>query len=131
MKTLLIIPLFLFCLAALGQAGLEFDQCMEDATTTAEMIGCAAHAGEAWDKELNTYYKLYIAELDDANKLVLKEAQRQWIIYRDNEFKLIDTHYYSQLEGTMWHPVAAGEKMKMVKERALKLKSYYEDLEIN
>ena len=62
---------------------------------------------------------------------MLKEAQREWIVYRDKEYRLIDSHYLSQLQGTMWHPVAAGEKMEIVKERALKLKGYYEDLQID
>lgn len=109
----------------------ELEKCMDIAVSTSEMIECQVQAGAAWDRELNKYYQLYLSELNDEGKAVLKEAQREWIVYRDKEYKLIDSHYLRQLEGTMWHPVAAGEKVKIVKERALKLKGYYEDLHID
>ncbi|WP_040496767.1 lysozyme inhibitor LprI family protein [Fulvivirga imtechensis] len=108
----------------------ELDLCLEEATPTAAAIECMTKASEAWDKELNKYYQLYLAALNEENKETLKEAQRQWIVYRDKEFSLIDAHYYNQLEGTMWRPIAAGTRMRIVKSRALELQNYYEELEI-
>lgn len=107
----------------------ELDLCLEEATPTAAATECITKASEAWDQELNKYYRLYLDALKQENKATLKEAQRQWIVYRDKEFSLIDAHYYNQLEGTMWRPIAAGAKMRIVKARALELQNYYEELE--
>lgn len=121
----------LLCAQEAGSVDEELEECLEVAGTTSEMIDCQIRAAEAWDKELNKYYKLYLSKLNEEGKAVLKEAQREWIVYRDKEYRLIDSHYLSRLQGTMWHPVAASEKMEIVKERALKLKGYYEDLQID
>ncbi|WP_370688833.1 lysozyme inhibitor LprI family protein [Fulvivirga ulvae] len=49
------------------------------AGTTSEIIDCQIRAAEAWDKELNKYYKLYLSKLNEGGKVVLIEAQREWI----------------------------------------------------
>lgn len=106
----------------------QLNTCLEDSLTTSGMINCALAAYQAWDQELNKYYKLLLTQLKDENKKLLTEAQRRWINYRDEEFKLIDAYYFSEMEGTMWIPVATGEKANIVKGRTLKLQQYYEEL---
>ena len=107
----------------------QLTKCLQDSLTTAGMANCEWATYQAWDQQLNTYYQLLLRGLKRENQELLREAQRQWISYRDKEFELIDAYYYSEKEGTMWIPVAAGEKAGIVKTRALQLQSYYEGLQ--
>jgi len=59
----------------------------------------------------------------------LQKSQRQWIAYRKQEYNFISQYYFRVKEGTMWHVVAEGEKTAIVKERALKLIDYLEELD--
>ena len=98
---------------------------MEKDYSTAGMVKCTEEAMKMWDTELNNYYKLLIGILDEKSKNSLKYAETMWIKYRDSEFKNI-YNVYSKLEGTMYIPMYVYAKMEIVKERALKLKDYYE-----
>jgi uncharacterized protein YecT (DUF1311 family) len=53
----------------------------------------------------------------------LKEAQVQWLKFRDSEFQL-QGEIYSKPEGTMYIPMSADSQMQAVKKRALELKAY-------
>ena len=55
----------------------------------------------SWDKELNKSYNLLMKSLGQPNKEFLKSAQKEWILYRDKEFELIN---FNELEGwvTNW-----------------------------
>jgi uncharacterized protein YecT (DUF1311 family) len=89
------------------------------------MVKCTEEAMEMWDVELNKYYKLLIGILDENSKNELKYAETMWIKYRDSEFRNIN-NIYAKMEGTMYIPMYVYAKMNIVKERALKLKDYYE-----
>ena len=112
-----------------GKIDIEYKQCLDDSTTTDGMRRCAAVAMQKWDSELNKYYKLLMENISTERQAMLREAQREWIQYRDKEFAFINGYYFEEKQGTMWYPVADGEKMKMVKRRALELKDFYETLE--
>jgi uncharacterized protein YecT (DUF1311 family) len=101
------------------------DSCMEKDYSTAGMVKCTEEAMEMWDVELNKYYKLLIGILDENSKNELKYAETMWIKYRDSEFRNIN-NIYAKMEGTMYIPMYVYAKMNIVKERALKLKDYYE-----
>jgi len=49
---------------------------------------------------------------------VLKNAQPQWIKYRDADFKLI-TENEGRNKGTMWLMVTDGHRLNFVKQRTL------------
>ena len=91
------------------------------------MIQCSSIAENEWDKELNKYYNLLLTKLNVDEKQKLKNTQRYWLIYRDNELSFSGTMYYN-MEGTMWRVAAAGRSCDIVKERALELKNYYDVL---
>lgn len=93
--------------------------------TTVGMVHCAEKAAEEWDKELNKYYKLLMGVLSTSEKELLKQAQRKWLEYRDQDYKFSAEMYYN-LQGTMWRMVAADRKASIIKDRALALKTYYE-----
>jgi uncharacterized protein YecT (DUF1311 family) len=132
---LLIFILFGLTLQTFGQEDhwidIELKSCLavDSNQTTAGMNMCTYEGEEKWDKELNKYYKLLMNNLDSAGQLKLKEAQRQWMKFRDIEFEFIGTYYYETKQGTMWTNVAAGSRYEFVKTRALELKAYYEILE--
>lgn len=94
--------------------------------TTAGMIGCASKAYENWDTELNVVYNKFIDSLKSPKmELMLKESQRQWIMYRDKEFEFSDNFYLSQ-QGTMYRVMAISYKMEFVKQRAIELETMFE-----
>ena len=99
------------------------DACLEKDSTTAGMANCVGKAYEKWDKELNRLYAELMKKLSADARTKLKEAQLQWLKFRDSEFKLQDG-IYSTLEGTMYRPMRVDSRMQLIKNRALELKSY-------
>lgn len=101
--------------------------CIEKDPTTAGTVNCTDIAYKKWDQELNKNYQTLMRKLKPAGKQLLKTAQLNWITYRDNEFKLIDS-IYDMLQGTMYIPMRIDEKMQIVKQRALALVSHLDML---
>ncbi|AZB30803.1 lysozyme inhibitor LprI family protein [Chryseobacterium balustinum] len=97
--------------------------------SNAEMRKCTIKARESWDKELNKYYNLLSTKLPKEAFEILKASQKEWIIYRDKEFKFITKFYFEVKEGTMWYNIAENKKKEIVKNRALGLQMYFENLE--
>ncbi|WP_315056732.1 lysozyme inhibitor LprI family protein [Chryseobacterium indoltheticum] len=97
--------------------------------SNAAMRECTIIARESWDKELNKYYKLLLTKLPKDAFEILKASQKEWIIYRDKEFKFITKFYFEVKEGTMWYNIAENKKKEIVKNRALELQMYFENLE--
>jgi len=55
------------------------------------MVQAIYYARDSYDKLLNKYYKLLMKKLSSADQETLKQTQRNWILYRDSEIKLINT----------------------------------------
>lgn len=101
-----------------------YKNCIEKNPSTQGVIRCASIAEEAWDKEMNKYYKLLMDVLKDDEKTKLKDSQLKWVVFRDSEFDFSGTMYYN-LGGTMWLVVNADKRADIVKSRTLELKDYY------
>jgi uncharacterized protein YecT (DUF1311 family) len=103
--------------------------CLDSAEnqTTVGMMDCGGRARESWDREMNKYYKLLMQQLNENEKAKLRAAQKKWLEYRDAEFENAGAIYYG-MEGTMWRIVAVNTQMNLVRQRALDLQSYYENL---
>lgn len=97
--------------------------------SNAEMRKCSIKARESWDKELNKYYNLLASKLPKDAFEILKFSQKEWIIYRDKEFKFITKFYFEVKKGTMWYNIAENKKKEIVRNRALELQMYFENLE--
>jgi uncharacterized protein YecT (DUF1311 family) len=95
--------------------------------TTVGMTDCAIRAGKEWDKELNKNYNLLMSKLSVDEKEKLKSAQKNWILYRDKEMEFARTMYVNQ-QGTVWRIVLADRQTELTRQRALELKTYYENL---
>ncbi len=105
------------------------DLAMEEDPSTAGMMRAIAEAGEAWDQLLNKHYQSLRKILGEAESEKLKKAQRGWIAFRDAEYELLET-IYGKMEGTMYRPMHALERMELVKKRALTLGQWVELLSL-
>lgn len=76
----LIVALPLLLAAVPSQA----DDC-KNAISQNEMNRCAAEAYARADAELNRVYRKTIAGMDEHSLLLLKNSQRDWIKFRDDE----------------------------------------------
>lgn len=97
--------------------------CMDAESTTAAMVNCTHQAYSLWDQELNIKYNNLMSVLAPADKQALRNAQRLWIAFRNEEFKAIDS-LYSGKDGTMYIPMRALDRLALVKARVLQLSSY-------
>ncbi|MCU0340037.1 MAG: DUF1311 domain-containing protein [Spirosomaceae bacterium] len=134
-KTLLLIT-FCFAVTSALYAQQEvhpidaaLDKCMDKNPSTQGMIGCIDEAFKKWDAELNKNYKALTLQLNPAQKAALLASQRKWLEYRDLEFKNIGA-FYETMDGTMYRPMAASDRMEVVKKRALDLKGFLDILEM-
>ena len=103
----------------------RLEECIKKDSTTAGMNNCSNAAYKEWDILLNNVYKKLINKLNKDAKTALKSSQREWIKYRDVEFKFIIA-YYDGFQGSMYSNMSHGDHVSFMRERALKLKSYLE-----
>ncbi len=98
----------------------KIDKLVDKGGSTAEMVEAYDQGLKLWDAELNRVYKDLLALLSDADKTVLREAQRQWVSFRDAQLKFIEA-CYAHYEGTMYIPMHASAVMEVTRSRALDL----------
>jgi uncharacterized protein YecT (DUF1311 family) len=84
---------------------------------------CANEINQEWDKEILKYYNALMNILDSNVQKNLREAEKQWMEYRNAEYKF--SRDLSNMEGTMYIRIRAQKNMRIVRARALELKSYY------
>mgnify|MGYP000892639646 FL=1 len=99
------------------------DECLTKDESTAGMLKCADEAYKKWDVELNKVYKELLGVLDTDSQKRLKESQRAWLKFRDDEFKLLES-FYSKKEGTMFLPMHAFDKIDIIKNRVQELNGH-------
>ncbi|RWR01077.1 hypothetical protein ED28_16655 [[Pantoea] beijingensis] len=108
--------------AASTQIDTALQSCLNKETTTKDMSQCYATATQAWDKEMNTQYNALIAKLDSNQQKLMRNAQRDWLKYRDSMANA-STTWLSQSQGTISSVTAASQQLVVVKSQALVLKS--------
>jgi len=124
----LIAILFFMCSISFAQETAKhpidksLDACLDKDSSTAGMVNCIGEAYAKWDKEMNRLYAELMKRLGADGKAVLKDAQVQWLKFRDAEFKLLSS-IYDKIEGTMYIPMRADSRMQIVKNRAIELKA--------
>lgn len=131
MKRVLLLLAVMLSLSAIcyGQEGgkhridKELEQCLDKNQSTAGMVECIGKSYDKWDKEMNRVYGELMKKLSPQGKAALKDTQLQWIKFRDLEFKFQDS-IYSKMEGTMYIPMSADDRMKIVRSRSLELQAY-------
>lgn len=100
--------------------------CISKNCSTQGMLECTYKAKIAWENEINTNLTLLknITSKEDFKNIQL--SQKYWESYRDKENLLYDL--IQQKQGTMFQNVVAGHKRDLSKQRALELKSIYDNL---
>lgn len=107
----------------------DLEKCLSQRNSTVSQVSCVSSARDSWDKELNKSYLSLSQKLSKTGKMELVEAQRNWIKFRDSEFKLIDKYYLDIKKGTLFYVIAEEKKLEIVKERALQILDYEEQFE--
>ena len=105
-----------------------FANCVAQDDSTAGQRNCYGNAYGLWDKELNLQYKNLMKRLDANGQKALKASQMSWLKFRDAESKLADLIVNGK-DGTMWLIVGDGDRMELIRKRALELKKYREILD--
>ncbi|SDE88666.1 lysozyme inhibitor LprI family protein [Epilithonimonas hungarica] len=125
-KSIVILFLLAINIFPLAQNKIDpvLEKCLGQDNSTAGQRSCIISAQQSWDKELNKSYISLSQKLTKNGKKELVEAQRNWILFRNSEFKLIDKYYFDIKKGTMFYVIAENKKLEIVKERALQLKEY-------
>lgn len=103
-------------------------ECMVKDDTAAGMANCLFEGYEMWDEELNRVYRELRGRLGPEGQAALKATQLAWLGHRDLEFALIDD-VYSGFDGAMYIPMRVEDRMNIVKNRVMELKSYIDLME--
>lgn len=127
------ILLFLFYLNFSAQTTNEIDSvlqnCLDGNENTAGQRNCLSTAYNAWDKELNKNYVELSKKLPAAAFNTLKESQRNWLKFRDAEFLFINKYYYELKKGTIFYVIGDGNRVQIVKDRALQLAEFNDQID--
>ena len=130
-KGILLLFFLTMCVVSFAQNKIDTDleKCLSKDNSTSGQRNCSSTARDSWDKELNKTYLSLSQKLTKIEKKELVEAQRNWILFRDSEFKLIEKYYFDVKQGTMFYVIAENKKLEIVKERAIQLKEYNEQFD--
>ena len=80
-----------------------------------------------WDKLLNANYNGLMKKLDKKDQERLRASQREWVKYRDLEFGF-NENFWAGFNGSMYRVFPLAYQSNFVRERALGLGYYLEDL---
>jgi len=127
--SLLFLLLFGVFSFAQSQIDVELKKCLAKDDSTANQRNCTISAQQSWDKVLNKHYLSLSKKLSTTGKKELLETQRNWILFRDSEFKLINKYYFEVKKGTIFQVIAENKKLEIIKERALQLKEFDEQFD--
>ncbi len=105
------------------------EECLDKNQSQMGMDYCYEDTEKAWDKSLNEVYKQLYNRIDKNAKVVLKNAQREWITYRDSHYKFLDA-YYAKFEGSMYGGLHTRDRYYVVRDRTLELNSLLELTEL-
>lgn len=94
------------------------------------MVQAMSDATVSYDKLLNKYYRMLFAKLSVADQEILKMTQRNWILYRDSEIKLINTLLKIEYAGVGLDQrlFAATDILDITKNRVVDLYDYLLDI---
>jgi uncharacterized protein YecT (DUF1311 family) len=96
------------------------DNCIDRAAAVVPAtISCITAESARQDKRLNQAYKQLLSLLSEHQKQALKQAQRDWIRYRDSN----SSYYYDPQDGTDAHVNSVMKYEEMTKLRADELET--------
>jgi uncharacterized protein YecT (DUF1311 family) len=104
-----------------------FDKTIESKTTTADIRAVQAEAHQRWDAVLNQLYKDIMAKLSGRDGKQFKQAQRNWLGFRETEMQFLSTSVYT--DGTMAPVILSDVGLKMLKTRVCQLMTHLAELD--
>ncbi|MDD4636751.1 MAG: DUF1311 domain-containing protein [Bacteroidales bacterium] len=98
--------------------------------STAGMSNAVNELNKQYDQLLNTYYQKLLAKLKDSDKELLKQAQRNWIQFRESELKLINLLSEDKYSGggTIQTNRRSVQSLNLTKQRLIELVHYWMDV---
>ncbi len=101
--------------------------------STHGMNSAAYWAIEEYDKLLNKYYKLLFDSLKKNDQIILKNAQKAWLNFRDEEIKLIALLREDRYSGggTIQTIIRLSYILSLNKTRVIELFNHYEELNVD
>jgi len=112
-------PILALVLLGLAGPASGTDEACAEASTTAQMIDCAAARFEAADRELNQTYQALMAKLDPEQRAALRTAQRAWITFRNAEARFAGS---AAAGGSLAGVIELGEKAALTESRIAALR---------
>lgn len=106
----------------------QLSECQVANPTTMGMLECQSKAYEAWDARLNKVYQRVRGHLDPEGKKDIQAAQRDWLKFRDGEFKWTQSAY-GKMEGSIYSLYIAQAKLNVVRSRVRLLQSFVDAAE--
>jgi len=104
---------------------IEYNKCVVKDSACPNVSDCAFRAYAAWEKQMKDEYDRLLRELKkEDDKLALKQAQEAWLAYRDATFTSYD--FMFDIPGNKWCLQRHEDRIGLVRDRALQLRSYYE-----
>lgn len=100
----------------------DLDACLQEKSSTVDMSRCYKAASDAWDKEMNAQYHQLMQKLQGKQQEQLREAQRNWVKYRDS-WTAAAKGYFVQQQGTMATISLGQQSVYLNKNQALQLRS--------
>ncbi len=94
--------------------------------STAGMSKSINELNRQYDQLLNKYYQMLLVKLKDSDQEVLKQAQRNWMQFRDSELKLINLLSEEKYSGggTIQTNRRSAESLNLTKKRLIELYQY-------
>ncbi|MCU5773654.1 DUF1311 domain-containing protein [Erwiniaceae bacterium BAC15a-03b] len=98
------------------------ESCLNSNSSTVGMSQCYDTANQSWDKEMNRQYNSVMKKLNSGQKAKLRDAQRNWLKYRDSWLTAAKGWYLAE-QGTMAGLSLGAQGVQLIKNQALLLKS--------
>lgn len=96
--------------------------------TTLSIVEGSQAAYNYYDVLLNKYYRQLLGRLSKEDQEILRESQRSWIIFRDNEMRLnsLLTDFEYSGGGSIQSIIFAQRQVELVKTRLAEIEGYLE-----
>jgi len=105
----------------------RLESCLSASTSGTGDVACANRSRQEWDLVMNRVYQDLRKGLNYAQKLALRDRQRQWLKDRDEAFRALDRSYEKD-GGTLQLTLHAAKKAEFVEARARTLGDQLEAL---
>jgi len=99
------------------------EKSLNNASTTEKILSVNIEAYKKWDKALNLVYRSLIKKIPEKDKKLLRESQRNWILYRDSEFKFMPAHIL-RAGGSLSRVIYYERKEAFIRNRVIELEAY-------